>query len=109
MATHHAAPAEVVNLANWADDLPEEHSKAIAKTKEMELARLVLRPGEVVGNHHIDGPLVVHCITGSVHVSAMGSSPTLREGELLYLPPGEKFELSTASGALILITFVFVD
>jgi len=27
MATHHAAPGEIVDLASWADDLPNEKQR----------------------------------------------------------------------------------
>ena len=108
MATHHAAPGEVVNLASWADDLPAEHSKIIARTDAMELARLVLGAGEVIGKHHIDGPLVVHCLSGSVEIVVMGATRKVDTGELLYLPPGEKFTLTARYQSLVLITFIFV-
>jgi quercetin dioxygenase-like cupin family protein len=109
MATHHAAPGEVVNLATWAGDLPAEHSKIIARTDAMELARLVLDTGEVVGKHHIDGPLVVHCLSGIIDILALERTHTMQSGELLYLPPGEKFTLTARSQALVLITFIFVQ
>ena len=107
MATHHAAPGEVVNLAHWADDLPQEHSKAIAKTDEMELARLSLKEGDSIANHHVDGPLVVHCLRGCLELRAMKRSSRLEEGELLYLPPKEQFTLAAARDSLALLTFVF--
>ena len=108
MATHHAAPGEVVNLASWANDLPAEHSKIIARTDAREIARLVLAAGEVIGKHHIAGPIVIHCLSGSVEILAMGTSRAVDTGELLYLPPGEKFTLTARYQSLVLITFVFV-
>ena len=107
MSTHHAAPGEVVNLASWTADLPAEHSKVIARTDAMELARLVMATGEIIGNHHVDGPLVVHCLSGGIEILAMGVSRTVDTGELLYLPPGEKFTLTARHQSLVLITFIF--
>jgi quercetin dioxygenase-like cupin family protein len=109
MATHHAAPGEVVNLASWANDLPAEHSKIIARTDAMELARLVLAPGEVIGKHHISGPLVVQCLSGGIDVLALAITRNVNAGEMLYLPPGEKFTLKARLQSLVLITFVFVQ
>src|SRR5690606_29466532 len=74
MALHHAAPGEIVNLATWADDIPGDHSKAIAKTSEMELARLVMREGDVMEDKHVDGPLVVHCLSGCLEIDALGQT-----------------------------------
>ncbi len=108
MATHHAAPGEVVNLTSWTKDLPVEHSKVIAKTGAMELARLVLAEGEAIGKHHIDGPIVVHCLNGGVEILAMGVARTVSSGELLYLSPGETFTLTAKLQSLVLITFIFV-
>ncbi|MES2625240.1 MAG: hypothetical protein V4628_08170 [Pseudomonadota bacterium] len=108
MATHHAAPGEVVNLASWAKDLPVEHSKIIARTDAMELARLVLAKGEVVGKHHVAGPLVVQCLSGSIEIAAMGTPRKVDSGELMYLPPGEHFTLTAQHQSLVLITFIFL-
>lgn len=107
MSTHHAAPGEVVNLATWASDLPEEHSKVIAKTKAMELARLVLRDGDSIENHHVEGPLVIHCLSGCLEVRALDTTERVGGGELLYLPPSETFTLKAAPQAVVLVTFVF--
>lgn len=109
MSTHHAAPVEIVNLATWADDLPKEHSKAIVKTNEMELARLILPPGEGIEDQHVDGPLVVHCLSGSVEFDAMGKQQELGDGELAYLPAEEPFTLKARRHALVLLTFVFTN
>lgn len=107
MSTHHAAPGEVVNLAAWANDLPEEHSKVIAKTRAMELARLVLEDGASIENHHVDGPLVIHCLAGCLQVRALDTTERLGGGELLYLPPAETFTLEAVRHAVVLVTFVF--
>lgn len=107
MATHHAAPGEVVNLSTWANDLPKEHSKAIAKTREMELARMVLPAGETIENHHVDGPLIIHCLAGSLEVVSLGKTQEIGGGELMYLPPAERFTLTARRQALVLLTFVF--
>ena len=107
MATMHAEPGEIVNLSTWADDLPEEHSKAIVKTEEMELARLLLQPGETIGRHHVNGPLIIHCLSGSLEIVALGETRDVSEGELLYLPPGENFSLNARRRTSVLVTFIF--
>lgn len=107
MATHHAEPGEIVNLATWADDLPEEHSKAIAKTPEMELARLFLPPGKGMENHHVHGPLIVHCLSGRIEFDALSAVREMTGGQLAYLPPDERFTIRAREEALVLVTFVF--
>ena len=109
MATHHASPAEIVDLATWAQDLPEEHAKAIVKTREMELARLVFRTGEEFKSHRVSGPVVVHCISGAIEFTAMGATKTLNSGQLLHLLPNELHSLRAISDAVVLLTIVFVN
>ena len=64
MATHHASPAEVVDLDTWAQDMPNEKTKVIVKTDEMELARLVIPAGKDIPEHKVTGSIIVHDISG---------------------------------------------
>ena len=107
MATHHASPGEVVDLETWAQDLPNEHTKAIVKTDEMELARLYLPAGKVIPNHKVSGPITVHCINGKVDFTAMGATQELRSGQLLYLMPGEPHSLEAVEDSVILLSIIF--
>lgn len=109
MSTHHAKPNEIVDLKTWAQDMPTEKTKAIVKTKQMELARLVILAGEEFKQHHVSGPITVHCIQGEIDFCAMGSTKTLQAGQLLYLESGQPHALKAHSDAVILLTIVFVD
>lgn len=109
MATHHASPSEVVDLETWAQDLPKDHSKAIVKTSDMELARLVFRAGETLESYKVTGPIVVHCISGMIKFTAMGTTSTLKSGQLLYLLPNELHSLQALTDAVVLLTIVFIE
>lgn len=109
MATHHASPAEVVDLETWAQDLPKDHSKAIVKTPDMELARLVFRAGEEFESHKVTGPIVAHCISGTIEFTAKGTTCTLKSGQLLYLLPNELHSLRAVTDAVVLLTIIFVE
>lgn len=108
MATHHASPSEVVDLETWAQDIPKEHAKAIVKTPDMELARLVFSAGEEFKSHKVSGPIVVHCISGKIEFTAMGATRALQSGQLLYLLPNELHSLRALTDAIVLLTIVFV-
>ncbi|MDD5412339.1 MAG: hypothetical protein PHF31_13170 [Methylobacter sp.] len=84
MATHHALPGEIVDLGTWAQDVPNEKTKVIAKTDEMELVRLVIPAGKELPSHKVLGPIVVHCITGEIEFVAMRTTQVLTPGQLLY-------------------------
>lgn len=108
MATHHASPGELVDLATWARDLPIERSKAIVKTTAMELARLVIPSGEEFPNHKVAGPTVIHCTTGRIELAAMGKTQVLTADQLLYLPPGEPHSIRAVVDSVVLLTILFV-
>lgn len=109
MATHHATPGEVVDLETWAQDVPDEQSKVIVKTDEMELVRLVLPAGKEFADHKVSGACVIHCITGEIECSAMGATKALTPGQLLYLMPDEPHSVKAVVDSVVLLTIIFKD
>ncbi len=107
VATHHASPSEIVDLETWAQDLPYEHAKVIAKTSEMELALLVYPAGGEFSSHRVSGPIVVHCIKGEIEFEAMGTSNILTSGQLVYLEPNEPHALRAIKHSIVLLTIIF--
>ncbi|HEY5702729.1 MAG TPA: cupin domain-containing protein [Gammaproteobacteria bacterium] len=107
MATHHASPAEIVDLDTWANDIPNEQTKAIVKTEEMELARLVIPAGKEIPTHKVSGPIVVHCINGKIEFTAMGTTQMLISGQLLHLLPDEPHSLKAVEDSVVLLTIIF--
>lgn len=109
MATHHAAPGEIVDLASWADDLPNEKTKVIIKTDRIELARLVIPKGKEFPNHKVSGTTVIQCIQGKIELTAMGTTQELHPGQLIYLMPGEPNSLKGVEDAVILLTILITS
>jgi len=109
MATHHALPAEIVDLDTWAQDMPGEQTKAIVKTAEMELARLVLAAGKELPTHKVSGPIIVHCLTGEITLTAMGKIQSLMPGQLLHLAPNEPHSVQAIADSVFLLTIIFKD
>lgn len=107
MATHHAAPREIVNLESWANDLPIEQSKTIARTEDMELARLVLPAGKLLNEHKVSGPVIIQCVKGQIIIRAKDSKMTLTDNQLLYLPPEELHSLHALNYSVVLLTIIF--
>jgi len=107
MATHHASPAEIVDLGTWAQDMPNEQTKAIVKTDEMELVRLVLTAGKEIPTHKVSGPIVVHCIKGEIEFTAMGAKQVLTAGQLLHLTPDDPHSVKAIEDSVVLVTIIF--
>ena len=107
MATQHAGPGEIVNLETWANDLEIDKTKAIVKTDQMELIRLVLPEGACIGKHKVSGPITVQCVKGKIEFEAMGTIQELQAGELLHLMPAEPHSVKAQTDAVILLTIIF--
>ncbi len=107
MATHHANPGEIVDLQTWAADLPKEHTKAIVKTDEMELIRMVLPAGKGIPEHKVDSAITVQCIAGKIAFTAMGTTKVLNYNQLIHLMPGETHSVKAVEDSIVLLTIVF--
>ena len=107
MATRHAKPGEVVDLATWGDELSGGHSKTITKQARMELARIVLRAGESWEEHRVDGPIVFQCLSGRIRFRVASEDRLLTAGRLLYLQGGEVHAVHAETDAAALLTIVF--
>ncbi|MDP2247525.1 MAG: cupin domain-containing protein [Nitrosomonadales bacterium] len=107
MATHHALPSEIVDMESWGQEQPQKHSNRIVRTREMELARLVFSAGEEFKTHEVSGPIIVHCIKGDIAFTAMGTTQTLKPGQLLYLMADEPHSIQAITDAVVLLTIVF--
>ncbi len=109
MATHHAEPGEIVDLATWAEDLPVDKSKAIAKIAHLELARLVISGGAEMhssGYCQVPGPIVVHCIEGEIELRTPDRDRTIREGQLVYLLGHTEHTIRGVRDSAVLLTIV---
>jgi quercetin dioxygenase-like cupin family protein len=107
MALHHAAPGEVVDLETWGEDLPSGGTKAIVKTDEMELIRMVLAGGKKVDTHQVASPVVIHCLSGLIEIDTMGKSERLGPGQLMHLASNEPHAVRAKEDSQVLLTVVF--
>ena len=107
MAFQHAKPCEVVDLKYWANGLPNNRTKAIAKTEEMEIIRIVIPAEKEISEHKVDGPIIVHCIEGKIELTAMNNSQELKTSQLMYLPPGELHSLKAIENSIVLLIIIF--
>lgn len=109
MATHHAEPGELIDIPTWADEFEEEKTKSIAKLKEMQLVRLVLKEGQEFSEHRVTGPISVYCVSGEFELTAEGVTQVIKEKQMIYLAPGVLLSLRGINESVILLTIVFVN
>jgi len=107
MATNQAKASEIIDLKTWAQDLPNEQTKAIVKTDAFELVRLVIPAGKEIPTHKVSGPIIVHCINGKIEFTATGSTQVLIAGQLLHLMPDELHSVKSLEDSVVLLTIIF--
>ena len=107
MAIQHAEPGEVIDLKYWANGLPNNRTKAIAKTEDMEIIRVVVPAEKEISEHKVDGPVIIHCIEGKIELTAMKNSQELKTSQLMYLAPGELHSLKAIENSVVLLTIIF--
>jgi quercetin dioxygenase-like cupin family protein len=88
MALQHAASGDKIKLARGDDDIAFFTSVALAKTRHMELIRLVLPKERPMPVHRVDGDMTLQCLEGEIEVDAHGRTVTLLPNEMLYLAGG---------------------
>ena len=111
MASHHAVPGEIVDLASWADDLPRDHSKAIFKTDGLEVARLVIKSGSEMhrsGYCKVSGPIVIQCIEGRIELKTPDGQISISAGQLVYLEGQTEHALAGVLDSIVLLTIVLI-
>lgn len=109
MATHHAKPGEMVDLASWADDIPSRGSKAITKSDRLELARLVVAADTEMHRSEycrVSGPIVVHCLDGKIELKTRDAVTTINAGQLVYLLADTEHAIRGVRDSVILLTIV---
>lgn len=104
MALPHARPGEPIDIRPLAERLPQERTRALIKTRSLELIRTVLRAGESQPRHSVHGELTLQCIEGRVEVTADDLRCEVAAGHLLLLPAGCEHRLHALEDSSLLLT-----
>lgn len=106
MALHHAAPGEIINLANPEQDAPQDASTALFRTDDIEVIRRVLLPGKTVPPHEVNGDITLQCLTGAATLIAHGKAQVIPAGHLAFVSAGEPYSLAADEESIVLMTIV---
>ena len=104
MAIPHARPGEAVDVRPLGADLARQPTRALFKSEDLEVMRLVLRAGRSLPPHRVAGEITVQCIEGALVVTVDGAEHALAAGELLYLPGGVMHAVTALQDASALVT-----
>jgi quercetin dioxygenase-like cupin family protein len=104
MALPHARSGQLVDMRPLGTELPNAISRAILKTPNVELMRMVLQAGKSVPEHAVQGEITLFCLEGSIELSAHGTTQRMQAGDLMYLQGGEPHALKAIENASLLVT-----
>ena len=66
MTKGHVESGEVINLNTLKDGMSKKSTFALAKTKDMEVIRMVIPRGKSITEHSVEGEISVQCLKGEV-------------------------------------------
>lgn len=104
MALHHCRSGEVTTLGSVGD--AAARTVALARTPSFEAVHLVVRAGETIPPHRVDGSMTLYCIAGHVRFDG-GTPPDLRAGDWLFLDPGAPHAVEAVADSSLLLTILF--
>lgn len=103
MAHEHAKSGMVMDLNSFGGTA----STAVVKEKEFEAIRVYLSPGKKIPPHKVDGPITVHCLSGSCTFFVGDEPRELVPGSWLYLEGGAMHALEAEEECAVLVTILF--
>ena len=106
MAIPHAKSGEVIDIRPLGSALAHARTTTLAKTKTLEIIRLVIPSGKEIPGHQAHGEITVQCLEGRVALIVSSGTQELRAGQLLYLSGEESHSLRGIEDASLLLTIV---
>lgn len=104
MSLPHAESGQVINIRPLSGKLKESVSTALFKASELEVMRLVLEAGKEISEHSVAGEITIHCLEGTIELTAHGRAQTLGHGEMVYLAANEPYAIRAVDDASVLMT-----
>jgi quercetin dioxygenase-like cupin family protein len=103
MATKRAAPGEIIEIVSPSDD----KTRALIKTDEIEVLRLVVPRNKTVDTHQVPGDITVQCLAGSAALTTPEGELELHAGQLVYLERDTPHAVRGLDDAWLLVTIAF--
>lgn len=102
----HAQPGEVMDVRPLGADVVSTKTRALLKTTEVEVIRMVVPARKEIPTHQGKGDLILQCLEGRVEFTAVGKTQTLEAGQMFYLPKHESHSVKGLEDASLLVTLL---
>lgn len=106
MALPHASSGQLIDVRPLGEQLTSSTSRAILKTRDLEVIRLVLPAGKSFPEHHVPGEVTLHCLEGKVELTAHGTTQIMHAGDMVYLQGKQPHALRAIEDASVLHTIL---
>jgi len=106
VAIPHAKSGEVIDIRPLRSELAQAKTMTLAKTKTLEIIRLVIPSGKDIAEHKAHGEITVQCLEGRVAFTVGETTRELEAGQLLYLLSGEPHSLHGIEDSSVLVTIL---
>jgi quercetin dioxygenase-like cupin family protein len=94
--------AEVQQEPAWQHG--ERAGRTLVKEGGLSAVLTVMRAGTDLPEHHTEGPVTIHCLSGRIELSAGGRSAEIGPGELAALDSDVRHSLKALTDSAFLIT-----
>lgn len=109
MALRHTSAGQIVDLQPLGTGLKQARTTAIVKSEMFEAVRLVVRAGNDIKPHKVDGPITLHCLEGQALLRLPTDILELSAGQWVYLDGGEPHSISAIEDTSFLMTILFTS
>jgi quercetin dioxygenase-like cupin family protein len=104
MAITHAISGQALDVHPLGDAIFGQRTKALFKTHDLEVIRLVLLAGKSLPPQKVAGDITIHCLEGRLAIELHDSKVTLDAGELPFLEGEAMHGVLAMSDASALVT-----
>lgn len=103
MALSHLKPGESVSVAPFGPHVIHK-TTALFKSRDLEVIRLVLRAGQSLPPHAVDGDISIQCIEGRLEIALSTGGVVLEPDQLIYLSGRERHAVFAPVSSSALVT-----
>lgn len=104
MSLEHRQSGEVIDLNDLGPELGGKISVSILRSRDLQLLRLVLKAGEGLSDHHVEGEIFVQCLSGHVMFGVNNVEQPMGPGMLIHLEGGVSHTVRATEDSVLLLT-----
>lgn len=104
MAQPHLAPGEIASLQPLGEQLRQTESRALLKSRQLEVLRIVLPTGKTLPRHAVPGEITIQCLEGSAEFITDAGRQRMQARDFLYLDGGVAHTITAVADCCLLVT-----